>query len=114
MSAASSEFCLVLSTCPDDSTARALAESLVTERLAACVNIVPGLRSIYRWEGRIESAEECLLIAKIRRSVFDDVSTFLDQRHPYEVPEIIAVPVEAGSSAYLQWLSACVTPEADS
>jgi periplasmic divalent cation tolerance protein len=104
----STDFCLALSTSPDERTARELAQGLVAARLAACVNIVPGLVSLYPWEGRIETAEECLLIIKTRRSGFEDVRDYLRANHPYELPEIIAIPIVAGLPEYLAWIDACL------
>lgn len=102
------EFCLVLSTCSDDETARTLARGLVAEHLAACVNIVPGLVSIYPWQGHIETAEERLLVIKTRGSAFGAVEAYLRANHPYELPEIIATPIIAGSPEYLAWIDACL------
>ncbi len=104
----STDFCLVLTTSPDDPTARRLAEDLVAARLAACVNIVPGLVSVYRWKGQIEDAEERLLIIKTQCSKFDAVRDCLRAHHPYELPEIIAVPIVAGLPEYLAWIDACL------
>lgn len=100
------EYCLVLCTCPDAATAGKLAEGLVAERQAACVNIIPGLISVYPWQGTIETAEEQLLLIKTEAAAFDAVQSFLTAHHPYELPEIIAVPVVRGSSAYLEWITA--------
>lgn len=107
------EFCLVLSTCADDETARTLARGLVAAHLAACVNIVPGLVSIYPWRGRIETAEERLLVIKTRCSAFGAVQAFLRVNHPYELPEIIAIPITAGLPEYLAWIDACLNDSAD-
>lgn len=100
------EYCLVLCTCPDPETARALAEALVVERRAACVNILPGLTSVYPWQGAIEAAEELLLLIKTERRAFDELEAFIKARHPYDVPEIIAIPVASGSADYLEWITA--------
>ncbi|MGZ8219855.1 divalent-cation tolerance protein CutA [Methylomagnum sp.] len=106
----SNEYCLVLCTCPDAPTARQLAEALVKERRAACVNIVPGLTSVYEWEGNIETAAEQLLLIKTEAAAFDALEAFLKANHPYELPEIIAVPIQRGSVDYLQWITACLHP----
>jgi len=95
---------LVLNTCPDLATARALADHLVATRLAACVNIVPGIQSVYEWQGKVELGTECLLYIKTRRERYGALEQALRERHPYELPEIIAVPIEAGLPAYLQWV----------
>ncbi|HKY59807.1 MAG TPA: divalent-cation tolerance protein CutA [Gemmatimonadota bacterium] len=96
--------CVALTTCPDEGTARRIAAALVDERLAACVNIVPDLTSIYRWEGAVETAPECLLIVKTRRELLEDLRRRLAALHPYEIPELVALPVEGGSPTYLKWV----------
>ncbi|HEB58102.1 MAG TPA: divalent-cation tolerance protein CutA [Gammaproteobacteria bacterium] len=95
---------LVLCTCPDLETAEQLGMALVAKNLAACVNILPGLTSIYRWQGRLEREPECLLLIKTRQDVLSTLSETLQQLHPYELPEIIAVSVTEGLSAYLDWI----------
>ena len=99
---------LILCTCPDGDTARRLAESLVGERLAACVNLLPGLTSVYRWEGRIQHDSEVLLLIKTVEARVEPLAERLRQLHPYEVPEIIALPIVSGASDYLNWVSECV------
>lgn len=81
-----------------------MARVLVEARVAACVTIVPGARSIYRWQGAIESASECLLIVKSSRRLFDRLRATLEAAHTYEVPEVLAIPVVAGAPNYLNWL----------
>lgn len=98
---------LILSTCPDTEVAERIADALVDQKLAACVNLVPGLRSVYRWKGQRERAEEVLLIIKSRTQDYSAVEKALRALHPYELPEIIAVPVSAGLPAYLAWLGRC-------
>lgn len=95
---------VVLSTCDSQERARALAHVLVEKQLAACVNILPGARSIYRWQGKIEEAEECVLVIKSRRDLFEALKEALASQHSYEVPEVIALPIADGSEAYLAWL----------
>jgi periplasmic divalent cation tolerance protein len=95
---------LVLIACPAGD-ADALASALVEARAAACVSIVPGLRSVYRWRGAVERAEESLLIAKTTASAYPALETLVRARHPYELPEIVAVDIAAGLPAYLQWLA---------
>jgi periplasmic divalent cation tolerance protein len=86
--------------------AESLADTLVHERLAACVNILPGARSVYEWQGKVEKEEECVLLIKSRSDRFEALSTRLLEEHPYELPELIAVPIETGLSAYLSWIDA--------
>lgn len=95
---------IVFTTCPDSGTAQRIAEALVDRNLAACVNIVPGLRSVYRWKGKRESADELLLIIKARAADYAKLETLVRELHPYELPEIVAVPIQAGLSAYLKWI----------
>ncbi len=95
---------VVLSACGTEESAAALARALVEQNLAACVNIVPGARSVYRWQGKIEEAGEWLLIIKSRRDLFDRLRDAIVNAHSYEVPEVIALPVVDGSEAYLAWL----------
>jgi periplasmic divalent cation tolerance protein len=102
------DYCLVFCTCPDRESALRLADVLVAGGLAACVNLIPGLTSVYRWEGRVERAEEHLLLIKTESAGYQALEAAIKAHHPYELPEIIAVPVERGSSAYLQWITACL------
>ncbi|MDO9371205.1 MAG: divalent-cation tolerance protein CutA [Gammaproteobacteria bacterium] len=95
---------MVLCTCPDQDVALSIANALVDGKLAACVNIVPGLRSVYRWKGARENAEEALLIIKSRADDYAPLETAVRALHPYELPEIIAVPICTGLPAYLSWL----------
>jgi periplasmic divalent cation tolerance protein len=89
---------------PDKDQATALARALVDEGLAACVNIVPGVRSIYRWEGKTHEDDEVLCLVKTRPAVFERARDRILALHPYDVPEILAFEVDDGSAAYLQWL----------
>ncbi len=91
-------------TCPDAASARAIAEALVGERLAACVNRLPGVASTYRWQGQVTTDAEELLLIKTVASRFEALKTRLLALHPYELPELIAVPVERGHAAYLDWI----------
>jgi periplasmic divalent cation tolerance protein len=95
---------LVLSTCAGLDEARALAGKLVEERLAACVNLVPGVESVYHWQGTVEQSSEVLLVIKTRRSLLADLSKRIETLHTYTVPEVIAMPIVAGSEGYLFWL----------
>ena len=95
-------------TCPDDASAARLAEALVEERLAACVNRLPGVSSTYRWEGKLSTGVEVLLLLKTTAARFEALKTRLLELHPYALPELIAVPVERGHAAYLDWVRAGV------
>lgn len=96
---------VVYCTCPDQATAERIAETMVNERLAACVTIAPGLTSIYRWQGQIQRDAEVLLIIKTRSVVYPSLEARIHDLHPYEVPEIIALPIQAGSATYLNWIT---------
>ena len=96
---------LILCTCPDLATAEHIAETVVGERLAACVNIVPGLASIYRWEGQMQRDTELLLLIKTHRTIYPSLEARIRELHPYQLPEIIALPIQAGSAAYLAWIA---------
>ena len=97
---------LVTCACPDRDVAQRLARELVERRLAACVQVLPGIASTYRWEGAIEQADEALLLAKTWDDRLDALVETLRARHPYEVPEIMAVPAAGGLAAYLDWVRA--------
>lgn len=84
--------------------ARQIASALVSERLAACVNIVPGVHSVYRWAGKVEEGQEALLLVKSRHEMLEQLIARVRELHSYEVPEIIALPLLAGDVAYLHWL----------
>ena len=99
---------LVVTTAPNLSEARSLAHALVERRLAACVNIIPKIESIYRWEGKVESAVEFLLLIKTTAALFESVRSAIQELHSYEVPECIALRIEDGSLAYLKWLTESV------
>jgi periplasmic divalent cation tolerance protein len=95
---------LVLVTCPDEDTAGSIAHALVDERLAACVNVTAQVRSIYRWQGKVEDARERLLIVKARSDRLKALAERLVELHPYEVPELLVLPIEQGLDAYLDWI----------
>jgi periplasmic divalent cation tolerance protein len=103
----STSYQIVFCTCPDKDSAQAMATLLIEKQLAACVNILPNLTSIYRWQGQIECAEELLLIIKTRKDVYALLEEAIKQHHPYEVPEIIALPIERGLPDYLHWIDSC-------
>ncbi len=96
----------VLSACESEEQALRIARRLIERHLAACVNIVPGLTSVYRWKGAIEESREWLLIIKTRRELFGVLRSELEREHSYEVPEILALPIVDGAEAYLRWLEA--------
>lgn len=95
---------VVLSTAGSIEQAQAIARALVEGRLAACVNILPGVQSVYHWQGSINQDAEVLLVIKSRAELFHQLAAEIKRIHTYEVPEIIALPVTAGSEAYLDWL----------
>ena len=97
------ETLLVFMTCPA-AGAEALAGALVELRLAACVNLLPGARSVYRWQGAVERADETLLVAKTSQARYAELEAEVRRRHPYELPEIVAVHLASGLPAYLQWI----------
>ncbi len=100
------ETLLVLTNLPDRASAERLAQSLVEARLAACVNILSPCRSVYRWKGAVESAEEHPMLVKTTRDRYDALEAAIRDGHPYELPEIIAVRLADGFSAYLDWVAA--------
>lgn len=98
-------FVIVLTTFPADREADPLAQALVDEGLAACVNVLPVMRSIYRWQGATERADERQLVIKTRRSRVGDLEARIRQLHPYDVPELLVIPILDGSADYLSWLA---------
>jgi periplasmic divalent cation tolerance protein len=100
------DFQIVLSTCADREQAERIAHRLVEEHLAACVNVLPGVQSIYRWQGAVESAAEVLLLIKTSAARCQEVQSTIASLHSYEVPEFLVLPVLGGSKAYLAWLGA--------
>jgi len=99
-----SRVCAVLVTVPDAATGEALGRALVGERLAACVNVVPGVVSVYRWEGSIQRDSEALLILKTTAAGVEALSDGIVRLHPYDVPEVLALPVVGGHGPYLRWV----------
>jgi len=95
---------VILSTCASEEESNKLAHLLVDGRLAACVNVIPQVRSYYRWQGEVETSHEWLLLIKTSRERFAAVRAALEQAHSYEVPEIVALPIVEGSPAYLSWI----------
>ncbi|ANQ83412.1 divalent-cation tolerance protein CutA [Azoarcus olearius] len=105
-----SEILLVLTTLPDADSAAALGARLVEERLAACVNILAPCASVYRWQGRVETATEVPLLIKTSAARYAALETAILAEHPYELPEIVAVPVQRGLPGYLDWVSTETAP----
>src|SRR4051812_42015159 len=102
---------LVITNAPDRAVAEKIARTLVEQKLAACVNILAPCASVYRWQGKIETADEIPLLIKTRSEIFPEVETAIKELHPYELPEIVAVPVAHGSSEYLEWINAATVTE---
>lgn len=100
------ETLLVITNCPDEESANAIALAVVEAELAACVNILPRIQSVYRWQGKIESASEIPLFFKLTVETYPALETRIRELHPYDVPEIIAVPISHGLPAYLNWVAA--------
>jgi periplasmic divalent cation tolerance protein len=101
----SGEYVLAFSSVPDTGVARALSDALVGARLAACVATLPGVTSTYRWQGKVETAQELMLVIKTRAEVMDGVQEMVRKLHPYEVPELVAVPISHGLPDYLKWMT---------
>ena len=105
-----SETLVVLTNCPDEATADRIALALVEQGLAACVNRLAPVHSIYRWRGRVERASEVPLLIKTARHRYSEVEHAICQLHPYDIPEIIAWPIAAGNAAYLRWIEGELQP----
>lgn len=105
-----SDTLLVLTNLPDAASAERIARLLVEQRLAACVNLLAPCTSVYRWNGAVETATEVPLLIKTTRARYAELQATLAEAHPYELPEIVAVPLEAGLSGYLAWVAAETTP----
>lgn len=95
---------VILCTCPDEATARGIATALLAAELAACVNCVAGIRSMYRWEGQIRDEAEVLLVIKTSAARYGALEALIRASHPYDLPEIIGLPVVAGAADYLKWI----------
>lgn len=95
---------VVLVTAPGGEEAARIARALVEERLAACANIISGVRSIYTWQGKVEDDTEVLMVIKTREPLFDALARRVAELHTYEVPEVIAMPIARGAEAYLRWM----------
>jgi len=101
---AQADVLICFTTCPDDTVATRIAENLVAKHLAACVNILPNVRSVYQWQGKIESENEVVLIIKTTQMRYRALQSALTEQHPYELPELVAVSLSAGLPAYLDWV----------
>jgi periplasmic divalent cation tolerance protein len=101
------EYQIILCTFPQFDFAKQCAHDLVEQKLAACVNILPLMTSVYAWQGNIETAQEHLLIIKTQTNQYAMIENWLKSNHPYEVPEIIALPIAQGLPDYLNWISSC-------
>jgi len=98
------QYQLILCTCPDESVAINIAENIVAQKLAACVNVLPAVYSIYQWQNNVESAKEHMILIKTCSEKYSALEQVIVSLHPYEVPEIIAVDIKAGLPAYLKWI----------
>lgn len=107
--AAGTDVVVVLCTAPAEHAER-LATTVVEERLCACVNLLPGVRSVFRWQGRVDTADELLLVSKTTAAAAPRLRQRLQELHPYDVPEVLELPVRGGLAAYLAWVAESVTP----
>ncbi len=98
---------IILCTCPNNETAETIARQLVESQLAACVNILPAVTSIYQWQGEIETAQEHMLVIKSRGDKYPELESSILSLHPYELPEIVAVSIDHALPDYLKWIDAC-------
>nr|AAP05963.1 SJCHGC05154 protein [Schistosoma japonicum] len=96
---------VVLITCPNSSVAETIADTLVSRKLAACVNIIPSIKSVYVWEGKVERSDELLLMAKTQSKLIPSLTEVVKDMHPYECPEIIGLNIEGGYPPYLKWIT---------
>ncbi len=104
---------IVLSTCPGSISAKKIARDLVAEKLAACVNVVPGVQSWFRWINKVDNANEHMLVIKTTAGAYKALEKRIKMLHPYELPEIIAVPIHTGLADYLEWVSTNTDNETD-
>ena len=100
-----SDYCTILNTCPDHETGEQIAKLLVEQQLAACVNLIDNISSIYRWEDGIEQDRETLLVIKTKKEHYQKIEDTIQQHHPYKVPEEIALDISQGSDNYLNWIT---------
>lgn len=97
-------FIIVLCTCPDNAIAKGLAQDLVESRFAACINIIPNIQSVYRWDNKVTSSDEFLLVIKSTLAQYKQIEDLIFKKHPYDCPEVIACEISHGASNYLNWL----------
>lgn len=100
---------LVLCACPDEETAINIAENIVAQKLAACVNVLPGVYSVYHWQDNVESAKENMIMIKTTADKYASLEKVISSLHPYEVPEIIAININSGLPEYLKWIESSIT-----
>ena len=101
---------IVLCTCPDQATAQSLAKGLLEQKLAACINIIPGIQSLYYWQDLLTESTEHLLVAKTLNQAYSKLEDYLKNHHPYECPEILSLPIIQGWTGYLDWVTSNVNP----
>ncbi|MDX2504968.1 MAG: divalent-cation tolerance protein CutA [Gammaproteobacteria bacterium] len=104
----SSQYQLVLCTCPDEEAAINIAENIVAQRLAACVNVLPAVYSVYHWQDNVESAKENMILIKTTQEKYSSLEKVITSLHPYEVPEIIAININSGLPEYLKWIESSI------
>lgn len=104
-------YTIAITTCPNSNVASQIADILVEKRLAACVNIIPAIESVYQWQGKIEHEKESMLVIKTEHQQLKALESQLIKLHPYDVPEFITIPIESGSKAYLEWITASLKKE---
>lgn len=102
---------MVFITCPDEAIARQFGQHLVGAGLAACVNVVPGVSSIYRWQDKVQQDQEAMMMIKTAAERLPEITAWIRQNHPYDLPEVVAVPVVAGHDGYLQWVNDAVAAQ---
>ena len=98
-------YSIIFSTCPDFKIAEDLARALIEKKVAACVNILPSITSVYSWQGKVEMDQEVLLMIKTRRECFESVETLILELHPYELPELVSVSIDKALPEYLSWIN---------
>ncbi len=103
-----SNYQLILCTCPDQAAGRRLASALLEQKLAACINLIPTVQSLYYWQEQVHCESECLMLIKSHKKCYSALEAFIKQQHSYEVPEVIALSLAQGSSSYLKWMASCL------